>query len=66
MYCRGTSSAPAKQNDRVHGVGEAADDGEPFEETMQRLVTALLEQQEEGRRLDEAIAENLEVLGYGE
>jgi hypothetical protein len=32
---------------------------------MERLVTTLLEQQEEGRRLDGAIAVNLEVLGYG-
>ena len=50
---------------RYVGVGEAEDDGEPFEEKMQRLVTTLQEQQQEGRRLDEAIRENLGVLGYG-
>ncbi len=50
---------------RYVGVGEVEDDGEPFEEKMQRLVTTLREQQEEGKRLDKAISENLEVLGYG-
>jgi type I restriction-modification system DNA methylase subunit len=50
---------------RYVGAGDAEDDGEPFEEKMRRLVATLQEQQEEGRRLDEAIAENLGVLGYG-
>jgi len=50
---------------RYVGVGEAADDGEPFAEKMQRLVATLLEQQAEGRRIDQAITQNLERLGYG-
>jgi type I restriction enzyme M protein len=49
---------------RYVGVGDAEDDGEPFEEKMQRLVSTLREQQEEGRRLDESITANLHRLGY--
>jgi len=41
------------------------DDGEPFEEKMQRLVAQLRQQQAQARRLDAAIAKNLEELGYG-
>ena len=36
-------------------------DGEPFDEKMKRLVAA---QQDEGARLDAAIAENLKMLGF--
>jgi type I restriction enzyme M protein len=39
-------------------------DGEPFEEKMKRLVAQLHEQQDDARRLDEAIAKNLKGLGY--
>jgi type I restriction enzyme M protein len=48
-------------------VGAAAqeDDGEPFEEKVQRLVAQLREQQAEDRRLDAAIEANLKGLGYG-
>ncbi len=41
------------------------DDGEPFEEKMKRLAVDLRTQQPEGARLDAAIAENLERLGFG-
>ena len=50
---------------RYVGVGDTEDDGEPFEEKMQRLVVALEEQQKEAQRLDAAIAVDLEVLGFG-
>jgi len=40
------------------------DDGEPFEEKMQRLVAQLREQQAEAHRLDETIWKNLKELGY--
>ncbi|MGH9895746.1 MAG: N-6 DNA methylase, partial [bacterium] len=43
----------------------AEDDGEPFEEKMKRLITALREQQAEARRLDSAIDAALSDLGYG-
>ena len=41
------------------------DDGEPFGEKMQRLVGQLNEQFAESRKLEKAIAKNLEGLGYG-
>ena len=51
---------------RYVGAEEIEDDGEPFEEKMARLVSLFREQSEEGKRLDAAIAANLEALGYGE
>lgn len=67
-------SAPLEEV-RKHGhvltpgryVGAAAqeDDGEPFEEKMQRLTTILREQQAEAANLDAAIVANLKELGYG-
>jgi len=50
---------------RYVGAEAAEDDGEPFEEKMQRLAATLREQQAEGSRLDAAIAANLKGLGYG-
>ncbi len=50
---------------RYVGVEAAEDDGEPFEEKMQRLVAQLREQTVQARTLDEAIALNLKELGYG-
>ncbi len=70
-FCK---SAPLEEI-RKHGhvltpgryVGAAAqeDDGEAFDEKMKRLTTTLREQMAEGRRLDTAIENNLEELGYG-
>jgi len=51
---------------RYVGAEEIEDDGEPFEEKMERLVSLYREQTEEGKKLDAAIAANLEALGYGE
>jgi type I restriction enzyme M protein len=50
---------------RYVGAEAQEDDGEPFEEKMQRLVEALREQQAEAAKLDAAIAANLKELGYG-
>ena len=50
---------------RYVGAAPQADDGEPFEDKMRRLVADLRAQQAEGARLDAAIAENLERLGFG-
>jgi type I restriction enzyme M protein len=50
---------------RYVGAEEAEDDGEPFEERMNRLVATLREQQTEAAKLDAAIAANLRELGYG-
>jgi type I restriction enzyme M protein len=40
------------------------DDDEPFDQKMKRLSALLKQQQEEGARLDQQIAENLRRLGY--
>ena len=50
---------------RYVGAAPQEDDGEPFQEKMTRLAGQWWEQQEEARRLDQAIAKNLETLGFG-
>jgi type I restriction enzyme M protein len=50
---------------RYVGAEAQADDGEPFDQKMQRLVAQLREQQAEAAKLDAAIAANLKELGYG-
>ena len=50
---------------RYVGAEAQEDDGEPFEEKMQRLVAELREQQAEAAKLDAAIVANLKELGYG-
>lgn len=50
---------------RYVGAEDVEDDGEPFEEKMQRLVEQLREQQTEARRLDGEIEANLTGIGYG-
>ena len=51
---------------RYVGLAETEDDGEPFEEKMERLVAELSKQFAEGARLEGQIRENLRRLGYGE
>ena len=50
---------------RYVGTELSNDDGEPFEEKMERLANQWREQQADAVRLDTAIAENLTVLGFG-
>ena len=50
---------------RYVGAEAQEDDGEPFDEKMQRLVALLREQQAEALKLDTAIEANLKELGYG-
>jgi type I restriction enzyme M protein len=50
---------------RYVGSEETEDDGESFEDKMQRLVATLRVQTQEGAKLDVAIAANLKELGYG-
>jgi type I restriction enzyme M protein len=50
---------------RYVGAEAQEDDGEPFDEKMQRLTTTLREQQAQAAKLDAAIAANLKELGYG-
>jgi type I restriction enzyme M protein len=50
---------------RYVGAEAQEDDGEPFEEKMQRLTAQLAAQMAESARLDDQIRKNLEGLGYG-
>ena len=49
---------------RYVGAPEEDDDGEPFDKKMKRLTSLLIEQQEEGTKLDRQITENLKRIGY--
>jgi len=49
---------------RYVGAEEVEDDGEPFEEKMERLTVKLAEQFRESERLEEEIRGNLKELGY--
>ena len=49
---------------RYVGTAPRQEDDKPFEEKMRRLVAQLREEQSEAQRLDKAIWENLEELGY--
>ena len=49
---------------RYVGAAPQADDGEPFAEKMTRLTAQWREQQAEGLRMDAAIIENLDRLGF--
>ena len=51
---------------RYVGDADVEKDAEPFDEKMRRLTTSLRAQQAEGARLNDAIADNLRELGYGE
>lgn len=50
---------------RYVGAAAVEEDGEPFEDKMQRLSALWREQQAEAARLDAAIEANLRALGYG-
>ena len=50
---------------RYVGAEEVADDGDPFEEKMPRLVAELHAQFAESAKLEQAITANLRGLGYG-
>ncbi len=69
-FCRSVSTEEVRNHDyvltpgRYVGAEVKEEDGEPFEDKMKRLVAQLREQQSEGRRLDKAIAANLEKLGF--
>lgn len=51
---------------RYVGPAEQEDDGEPFEEKMQRLSALWREQRTAANELDAVIETNLKELGYGE
>lgn len=68
-FCKVADLEEIKQHDfvltpgRYVGVEEIEDDGEPFEEKMERLTTELYEQFAKSRELEEKIKHNLENLG---
>ena len=50
---------------RYVGAESLEEDEEPFEQKMKQLAATLREQIAEGRKLDDAITQNLKELGYG-
>ncbi len=50
---------------RYVGAADQEEDDEPFDQKMKRLSALLRQQQQEGARLDAAIARNLALLGFG-
>ncbi|MFM8525903.1 MAG: type I restriction-modification system subunit M [Cyanobacteriota bacterium] len=50
---------------RYVGAADQEEDDEPFDQKMKRLTALLRQQQDEGTRLDAAIARNLAMLGFG-
>jgi type I restriction enzyme M protein len=46
------------------GAADQEEDDEPFDQKMNRLAALLKQQHEEGRKLDQQIAENLRRVGY--
>ena len=71
-FCKSTTLAEVKEYGNVltpgRYVGAEAqeEDSEPFEDTIAHLTNKLTEQMAEARRLDEAIAKNLDILGFRE
>ena len=69
-FCKSATTEEVKGHDfvltpgRYVGAEEVEDDGEPFDEKMDRLTTLLGEQMAEGKRLEGQIREALEGLGY--
>lgn len=71
-FCKSANLDNIRKHDYIltpgRYVGTAAqeEDVEPFEEKMTRLTTQLNEQFRENARLEQAIRENMEMLGYAE
>ena len=69
-FCKSTTLEEIQSHGHVLTPGRYVDseaqedDGEAFQDKMSRLATQWREQQEAGRGLDEAIAENLKNLGF--
>ena len=69
-FCRSAPLEEVRKNGHVLtpgryvGAPPQEEDGEPFEDKMKRLAAQLREQQDEGTKLDAAIAGNLAKLGF--
>ena len=70
-FCKSASLEEIRKHDHVLtpgryvGAEPQEDDGVPFEQKMAQLSAQWQQQQVEARRLDSAIADNLERLGFG-
>ncbi|MCY4229260.1 MAG: class I SAM-dependent DNA methyltransferase [Gammaproteobacteria bacterium] len=70
-FCRSASLDEVRKHEHVLTPGRYVgaplqeEDAEPFEDKMRGLVDELLRYQADGARLDAAIKENLELLGFG-
>jgi len=70
-FCKAASVDDIKAHDfvltpgRYVGAEELEDDGEPFEDKMERLVGQLREQTAKAKELDQEIRASLRGLGYG-
>ena len=69
-YCKVASIDEIKEHDyiltpgRYVGIEEVEDDGEPFEEKMERLTNTLANQFKKSRELEEEIRKQLGAIGY--
>ena len=69
-FCKSAAIDEVRKHDyvltpgRYVGTAPQEEDDEPFEDKMRRLVAQLRAQQTEAARLDTAIADNLEALGF--
>jgi type I restriction enzyme M protein len=69
-YCKSATLSEIQANDyvltpgRYVGVAEEEDDGIHFEDKMTELTATLKDQMAQAEELDQAIRENLKVLGY--
>lgn len=69
-FCKAAKLEEVRQHDyiltpgRYVGLEEAEDDGEPFDEKMERLTTELAEQFKESKKLEDQIREALGGIGY--
>ena len=71
-FCKSTTLAEIQENGNVLTPGRYVgaevqeEDDEPFEDIIANLTEKLTEQMAEARRLDDAIAKNLQMLGFGD
>jgi type I restriction enzyme M protein len=71
-FCKSTTVAEVQEYGNVLTPGRyvgaevQAEDSEPFSDTIAHLTKKLTEQMAEARRLDDAICENLQMLGFGD
>ena len=69
-FCKSVTIEEIRQNNyiltpgRYVGMEEIEDDGEPFEEKMERLTKELSKLFKESKELEEQIRKNLEGIGY--